>query len=279
MEEKAAIAAFAALAHEIRLDVFRLLVKVGPGGMLAGQIGEKLGVLQNTLSTNLTILLNAGLVKNRREGRAIRYFADMNGVGIVLTYLLEDCCGNRSELCRPLLENLLKDKTMADVYNVLFLCTGNSARSILAESILNAEGAGRFRAFSAGSRPAGKPHPFAVDLLEGLKHDTSFVRSKSWDEFCGPGAPKMDFVFTVCDSAAAEPCPLWPGHPMSAHWGMPDPAAVTGTDAEKRLAFAETYRMLNRRILAFVNLPLATLDGMSLKQRLDTIGKARVGQE
>lgn len=159
------------------------------------------------------------------------------------------------------------------VYNVLFLCTGNSARSILAEAILNREGQGRFRAFSAGSRPGPAPHPYTLDLLKGLNHDTSFVRSKSWDEFAAPDAPKMDFVFTVCDSAAAEECPFWPGQPATAHWGLPDPARAEGTEAERRLAFAETYRMLRARIAAFTSLPLATLDRMALQRRLDEIGK------
>ncbi|MEI2386682.1 arsenate reductase ArsC [Breoghania sp. JC706] len=158
------------------------------------------------------------------------------------------------------------------VYNVLFLCTGNSARSLIAETILNAEGKGRFRAFSAGSHPKGRPHPFAIDLLEKLGHDTSGLRSKSWDEFAGPGAPKMDFVFTVCDQAAAEACPIWPGQPMTAHWGVPDPAAATGTESERRLAFSEAYRMLSTRISLLLNLPIASIDRLALKRRLDDIG-------
>ena len=158
------------------------------------------------------------------------------------------------------------------VYNVLFLCTGNSARSLIAETILNAESKGRFRAFSAGSHPKGGPHPFAIDLLEKLGHDTSGLRSKSWDEFAGPAAPKMDFVFTVCDQAAAEACPIWPGQPMTAHWGVPDPAAATGTESERRLAFSEAYRMLSTRISLLLNLPLASIDRLALKRRLDDIG-------
>lgn len=159
------------------------------------------------------------------------------------------------------------------IYNVLFLCTGNSARSIIAEAILLREGAGKFMAYSAGSRPTGAPNPYAIELLKGLNHDSSFARSKSWDEFSGPGAPQMDFIFTVCGNAAGETCPVWPGHPTTAHWGVPDPAAVKGTEAEKRVAFSETYRMLNSRISIFVNLPLESLDKMALKTRLDAIGK------
>jgi arsenate reductase len=158
-------------------------------------------------------------------------------------------------------------------YNVLFLCTGNSARSILAEAILNRVGQGRFRAFSAGSQPKGKVHPFAIQLLQSLDHDTSFARSKSWEEFAAPGAPEMHFVFTVCDSAANEACPVWPGQPMTAHWGVPDPAAAEGTDAEKHLAFVEAYRMLNSRISTFASLPMATIDKLALQRRLDEIGR------
>ena len=162
------------------------------------------------------------------------------------------------------------------LYNALFLCTGNSARSILAEAILRNLGAGRFQAFSAGSQPNGEVHPFAIELLRNLKLDTSFARSKSWDEFAAPGAPKMDFVFTVCDNAANESCPVWPGQPMTAHWGIPDPAAAEGTDAEKHLAFADAYRQLSNRISAFLALPLASIDRMSLQSRLREIGKLEV---
>jgi len=156
--------------------------------------------------------------------------------------------------------------------NVLFLCTGNSARSILGEAILNRAGAGRFRAFSAGSQPKGQVHPLARDLLQSLGYPVEGLRSKSWDEFASPGAPQFDIIFTVCDSAAAEACPIWPGHPMTVHWGIPDPAAAEGSAAEKRLAFAEAYRQMNTRISALLALPLASLDRPSLKARLTAIG-------
>jgi arsenate reductase (thioredoxin) len=159
------------------------------------------------------------------------------------------------------------------VYNVLFLCTGNSARSILAECILNREGRGRFRAFSAGSHPKGQVHPFALDLLKKMNHPTAGLRSKSWDELASPGAPQLDFVFTVCDNAANEVCPIWPGQPMTAHWGLPDPAAAEGSDAERHLAFADTYRMLANRISIFTNLPMRSLDRLTLQKRLDEIGR------
>lgn len=159
-------------------------------------------------------------------------------------------------------------------FNALFLCTGNSARSIFGEAILAREGLGKFKAYSAGSQPRGEVHPYTLELLRHLNHPTKGIRSKSWDEFAKPGAPLLDFVFTVCDDAAKEVCPVWPGQPMSAHWGVPDPAAVEGTEAERRLAFAESYRMLKNRISAFVNLPIASLDRLSLKTKLDAIGKS-----
>ena len=160
------------------------------------------------------------------------------------------------------------------VYNALFLCTGNSARSIMAECIINRLGAGRFKGFSAGSAPKGAVHPFALDLLKKLNYPTEGLRSKSWDEFAAAGAPALDFVFTVCDNAANEVCPAWPGQPMTAHWGVPDPAAATGSEAERRIAFADAYRMLNNRIGIFVNLPIRSLDKLTLQRRLDQIGSA-----
>lgn len=163
-------------------------------------------------------------------------------------------------------------KASREHYNVLFLCTGNSARSIMAECILNREGRGRFTAYSAGSHPGGEVHPYALSLLQTLNHRTDGLRSKSWDEFAGTGAPNMDFVFTVCDNAAGEVCPIWPGQPMTAHWPFPDPAAFVGSDAEHRALFAEVYGMLERRISIFVNLPMASLDRLALQKRLDDIG-------
>ena len=160
-----------------------------------------------------------------------------------------------------------------NIYNVLFLCTGNSARSILAEAILQREGLGRFQAFSAGSQPKGEVHPYALDLLKQLNHATKGLRSKSWDEFAVTGGPKLDFVFTVCDNAASEMCPIWPGQPMTAHWGVPDPAVVRGTEAERRFAFADTYRMMKNRISIFVNLPMPSLDRLALQKKLSEIGK------
>jgi len=157
------------------------------------------------------------------------------------------------------------------VYNVLFLCTGNSARSILAEAILGHAGRGRFRAFSAGSHPAGRVHPLAVELLQRHKLDVADLRSKSWDEFAAPGAPEMDFVFTVCDSAAGETCPNWPGMPMTGHWGVVDPAAAEGSDDDKRKAFSRAFTLLGRRIALFTNLPMSGLDRLAIRQQIDLI--------
>ena len=173
----------------------------------------------------------------------------------------------------------MNEKTARTPYRVLFLCTGNSARSIMAEAILNRAGLGKFRAYSAGSHPKGQVHPYALDLLRKLNYDVSDLRSKGWEEFSGADAPKLNFVFTVCDNAAQEVCPIWPGQPMTAHWGVPDPAAVTGTEVEIRLAFADALRMLTNRINIFVSLPLASLDQLTLQRRLDAIGKTREAEE
>lgn len=169
------------------------------------------------------------------------------------------------------------------ILNTLFLCTGNSARSIIAEAILNREGMGRFQAFSAGSQPKGEVHPFTLHLLDKLNHDIRPCRSKSWEEFSGPGAPALDFVFTVCDNAANEVCPVWPGQPLTANWGVPDPAAIEDNETVQHAAFFDTYRMLYNRISLFTNLPFEGLDKMSLQTRLNKIGKdldrAEIGGE
>lgn len=165
---------------------------------------------------------------------------------------------------------MLQDKT----YNVLILCTGNSARSILGEVLFNALGKGRFKAYSAGSKPAGKVNPGALEWLHANGHSTEGLRSKSWDEFAAPGAPPLDFVFTVCDNAAGEVCPIWPGQPVTAHWGIPDPAAVDGPDVERHKAFDEAFRVLERRISLFVSLPLRSLDQLALARKVSEIGKS-----
>lgn len=167
----------------------------------------------------------------------------------------------------------MSEDAAGKTYDVLFLCTGNSARSILAECVLNRHGRGRFRAYSAGSHPTGRVNPYALELLKNQNYAVDKLRSKDWKEFSGPGAPRLDFVFTVCDSAASETCPVWPGQPMTAHWGLPDPAAVNGSEAVKRAAFADTMRMLTQRISIFTNLPITSLNKLSLQKHLDAIGE------
>jgi len=284
MDKLHALIAFAALSQDTRLDAFRLLIKAGDKGMAAGEIATALSARQNTMSANLSVLAQAGLLRSERQGRSIRYFADLEGIRGLLGFLLEDCCGGNPSACQPFIAEIAhtceKDARMsADLKNVLFLCTGNSARSLIAEAVINREGIGKFRGFSAGSQPKGAPHPQTLDILKRENHDVSKLRSKSWDEFAGPDAPQMDFVFTVCDNAANEECPYWPGQPMTAHWGLPDPAAATGTEAEVALAFADTYRMLRNRISIFTSLPLASLDRMSLQTSLDEIGQVQDAQD
>ena len=277
MEEPIAVAALAALAHEVRLRAFRLLVKAGPSGLPSGDIAGALGVPPTGMSFHLATLERAGLLEARREGRRVFYAVHYETMRRLLAFLSEDCCGGRPELCGGL---GVADVTGGEArmnagktYNVLFLCTGNSARSIMAEAILNRYGRGLFRAFSAGSHPKGEVHPYAAELLRNLNYVTDDLCSKNWDAFAKPGAPVMDFVFTVCDAAASETCPVWPGQPMSAHWGVPDPAAVEGAESVRRAAFADSCRMLTNRISIFTNLPLASLDHLTLQKRLSEIGE------
>ena len=173
----------------------------------------------------------------------------------------------------PSEESPMNTTSNARPLSVLFLCTGNSARSVMAECILNRLGAGKFRGYSAGSHPTGKVNPLALNILRKTNYDVSKLRSKSWDEFATPGAPKLDFVFTVCDDAGAEVCPIWPGQPMTAHWGLPDPVKAEGTEVERNLAFADTMRMLTQRIGILVNLPIDKLSKLSLQKQLDEIGR------
>jgi arsenate reductase len=288
---KEAIEAFAALAQEHRLAVFRLLVREGPNGLPAGEIADRVAVPSSTLSRHLAHLEQAHLLRSWRVKRQIYYAVDIEGTRRLVAFLMEECCQGRPEICEyegagsccdegdrshtsVAGSNQVEASDMTDkLYNVLFLCTGNSARSIIAECILNRLGQGRFKAFSAGSHPAGKVNPNALALLKRLNYPTDALRSKSWDEFAAPSPIVLDFVFTVCDNAAGEICPVWPGQPMTAHWGIPDPVAVVGRAAEIALAFSDTHRMLNNRISIFLSLPLAKLDTLSLQKRLDAIGK------
>jgi ArsR family transcriptional regulator, arsenate/arsenite/antimonite-responsive transcriptional repressor / arsenate reductase (thioredoxin) len=277
------IGALAALAQEHRLAAFRLLVARGSAGLPAGAIAAKLAVAPSALSFHLSQLERAGLIQSWRAGRQIFYAADQAATAAFLRFLVGDCCGGNPELCTDLAASLtaLKEGTMTAprIFNVLFLCTGNSARSIIAESVLRRLGSGKFNAFSAGSDPKGQVNPYAIEVLRAYDFPIDNLRSKSWDEFAAPDAPNLDFVFTVCDNAAGEACPVWPGQPMTAHWGIPDPAAVEGTDIEKKRAFTEAYNAMNRWIGIFVNLPIASLDQVSLQSRVRDIGQMdRMGE-
>ena len=277
MDDEGAIVALSALAQGHRLAVFRLLVKRGPSGLAAGEIGRRVGLSPSSLSFHLAHLERAGLVRSWRVQRNIFYSVEIEGVRRLLAFLTADCCDGRPEICGGLArtDGLFGGDLMTDhkIYNVLFLCTGNSARSILAEAILNREGIGKFKAYSAGSQPKREINPIALDVLRSQNHKVESYRPKDWEEFARPGAPALDFVFTLCDSASAEVCPVWPGQPMTAHWGLPDPAAVEGNQAVRHAAFLDAYRMLTNRISIFVNLPLASLDRLSLKASLDKIGE------
>jgi arsenate reductase len=237
MDMISATAAFAALAQDTRLAVFRTLVAHEPTGLPAGEIARSLAVPHNTMSSHLAAT---------------------------------NCAARSSPNSPPA---ALRRPPVADTpRHVLFLCTGNSARSILAEAILNREGGGRFIGHSAGSQPKGAVHPQALKLLRAKGFDTASLRSKSWDEFAAPGAPRLDYIFTVCGNAAAETCPVWPGHPATAHWGLPDPAAVDGPEPAQQAAFAATFTHLTTRIRAFLALPFADLPPGGLQARLAAIG-------
>lgn len=287
MEISSAVDALACLGHEVRLRVFRRLMEIGPEGQTAGSIAGGMAIPASTMSFHLRQLEGAGLASSWRVGRNIRYSVNLRRTRDLLSFLVDDCCGGDPQTCGDLLDLSDSqtpngaDPVMSDdrVYNVLFLCTGNSARSIMAECILNRLGQGRFRAYSAGSYPKGEVHPMALQRLRNQNYPTANLRSKSWDEFSRMDVPPLDFVFTVCDNAANETCPVWPGQPMTAHWGVPDPAASTGTEAERHAAFAEAMRRLYNRISLFVNLPMRSLDRLSLQRRLEEIGSSEVEAE
>lgn len=236
------------------------------------EIAEALGIRPNTLSHYLADLTVSGLVGATRQGRSLFYAVDLDLVEALIGYLALDVGRARPDLLAPMLATR-KDAAMRDDgFDVLFICSGNSARSIFAEALLRDLGQGRFRAYSAGTRPNTELNPFALEILQRNGHDIAGLRSKHISEFQQPDSPVMDFVFTVCDTAAAEECPPWPGQPITGHWGLPDPVKATGTDAEKALVFAQTYGALRRRIMAFVELPFASLSRISLQARVDEIG-------
>ncbi|WP_238365580.1 helix-turn-helix domain-containing protein [Mesobacterium pallidum] len=267
------LACLAALAHPQRLAIFRLLMRRHPDRVPAGEIGAVLDIRPSTLSAYLSALTTAGLIVQDRRGTSLRYTVDVPAVRDTFDYLLTDCCRGRLSPCDlPAITRDPESDPMTDrPYTVLFICTGNSARSIFAESLLRREGGDRFDVRSAGTRPYSELNPFALEVLRQKGHDISQLRAKNVAEFQGPDAPRFDFVFTVCDRAANEECPAWAGQPISAHWGMPDPVKATGSDAEKSLAFQQAYGALRNRILAFTALPLDTLDRMSLQRAVDAL--------
>ncbi len=281
MDKSIAITVLSALAQDTRLDIFRHLAQTGP--QPAGQVGERFGLPLATLSFHLKTLQQAGLLDCRREGRQLIYQARCNVIVELMAYLTEHCCNlpaldAATLIPIPTLTRKPAVMNQEAIYNVLFLCTGNSARSILAEALLNHLGQGRFHAYSAGSHPTGQVNPYALKLLSAQGLPTEGLRSKSWDEFAQPDAPSIDFVFTVCGNAAGETCPIWPGQPMKAHWGVDDPAAVTGDDVQRMLAFRKAFRELENRIKIFVSLPIQSLDKIKLKAQLDEIGQTVLEQ-
>jgi protein-tyrosine-phosphatase/DNA-binding transcriptional ArsR family regulator len=282
METNEAAELFVALGQTTRLDLIRALLAAGPGGMPAGDIADQLGVAASTLSFHLRALEQADLIVVTRYGRSLVYAAQMARLRSLLAYLAETCCGFDSgrnlELGRFLESLTSETKAMqADPFNVLFLCTRNSARSIMAEAILAKIGGNRFRAYSAGSAPAKEgPFPEVLAQLKALGHDVSSLRSKSWDEFVQPNAPQIDFVIALCDTVAGQVCPDFGVSVVTAAWPLPDPAKFTGSAIERATLINEIYAGLRRRLEIFINLPINSLNRMSLKARLDELADPHV---
>jgi ArsR family transcriptional regulator, arsenate/arsenite/antimonite-responsive transcriptional repressor / arsenate reductase (thioredoxin) len=280
MDELDVVARLGSLGQSTRLAVLRGLLKVHPDGLNAGDIARTYDVPHNTMSAHLAVLSRAGLVRVERQGRVMNYRADLGGFRGLVEFLARDCCGGRPELCGDILQRY-PDQTdeaeatesfMTPAFNVLFLCTHNSARSIIAEALLEKIGRGRFHGYSAGAQPAKAPLPEVLDRLEVLGHDVSNLRCKSWDEFKGPDAPRMDFVIALCDAPHGQFCPDLSGQYVTAAWPLPDPAEFKGSAIERTTLLNELYAMIRRRIEIFTSLPFKSLDRMALKARLDEIG-------
>jgi protein-tyrosine-phosphatase/DNA-binding transcriptional ArsR family regulator len=276
MEVSEASAAFAALSVDVRLTILRLLLAEGPNGLAAGGLAARLGLPASTTSFHLAALERAGLTQSTRHGRHIRHAARILGVRQVLSFLTETCCGGRPDLCGDI-DRLLpplpeEPQRMTASFNVLFLCTHNSARSVMAEAILDKLGRGRFRAYSAGSDPNPAPNPEVLAKLSAFGHDTTALRSKSWHDFIGPDAPRMDFVITLCDQPDGQVCPDFGAIAVTAAWPLPDPAKFTGSPVERSAMLNELYAGLHRRIEIFAALPFASLDRIALKARLEELG-------
>jgi protein-tyrosine-phosphatase/DNA-binding transcriptional ArsR family regulator len=276
MESNVAASRFGALAQGTRIEVVRLLAQQGAVGLAAGEVAGRLGQAPSTLSFHLAALEQAGLVRARRRGRHVLYALHPSGLRELFDFLTETCCGGRPELCRELDRlfpaNQGEAETMQPGFDVLFICTRNSARSIIAEAVLEAVGRGRFHAYSAGTEPADAPMPEVLERLRLLGHDTGRLRSKAWTEFAGPDAPRMDFVITLCDVPEGEVCPDLGERPITASWPFPDPALFMGSQIERTALLNGLYGMIRRRLEAFTNLPFASLDRLALKARLDELG-------
>lgn len=271
-----AVALLGALAQPTRLEIVRLLMRYRPHGLAAGDIGRLLAVAHNTLSAHLAALEQVGLLASRRDGRHIIFAAQAARADALQAFLAEACCTEGPLPCAdtaPAFPARRDPVASERPLRVLVVCTGNSARSIMAEAVLNREGLGRIQAFSAGSRPQEAPHPLALRLLSDLGYDISEMRSKSWDEFLGPEAAPLDLVVTVCDDASESACPAFPGVPLRVHWGLDDPAAATGPESAKRAAFLQSYRDLAARVSAFVNLPFEQMSLQELQPVLAAIGR------
>jgi arsenate reductase len=272
--EANAIEGFGSLAQATRLAAVRYLLAAHPQSLPAGEIARLCEVPHNTMSTHLGILSRAGLISVEKDGRSMNYRADVDGFRGLLEFLSRDCCNGRPELCGDAfdLPSEATGKFMTPAFNVLFLCTQNSARSIIAEALLEKVGHGRFRAYSAGSEPAREPVPEVIDRLKALGHDVSRLHSKSWDEFKGPQAPRMDFIIALCDAPNGQFCPDLGAQFVTGAWPLPDPAQFTGSSTERTTLLNELYAMIRRRIEIFTSLPFDSLDRMAIKARLDEIG-------
>ena len=276
METSDVAAAFGALAQETRLELLRLLLSAAPSGLPAGEIAARLGVPSSTLSYHLAALERAGLTRSVHQGRQVAHSARIMGVRQLLGFLTEACCAGQPELCGDLARlfplALEEVSGMTAAFNVLFLCTHNAARSVMAEAILNKIGRGKFNAYSAGSDPAPHPQPEVIEKLRAIGHDVAHLRCKSWAEFTGATAPRMDFVITLCDTLQGQICPDFGTMPVTGAWPLPDPAKFTGGAAERSILLNELYASLTRRMEIFTSLPFASLDRMAMKARLDEIG-------
>ena len=279
IREASAIEGFGSLAQPTRLAAVRHLLAVHPQSLPAGEIARLCEVPHNTMSTHRGILSRAGLISVEKDGRSMNYRADVTGFRGLLDFLSRDCCNGRPELCGSAFDLPFEsiaaqptEKFMTPAFNVLFLCNQNSARSIIAEALLEKIGRSRFRAYSAGAEPAQEPVPEVIDRLKTLGHDVSRLRSKSWNEFTGPDAPRMDFVIALCDAPQGQFCPDLGAQFVTSAWPLPDPAQFKGSTAERTTLLNELYAMIRRRIEIFTSLPFDSLDRMAVKARIDEIG-------